>query len=134
MSDLILLDSSAWLIHLFQEDGSEHITSYLEGNATKISIASPSLVEVSSRLFSIGHGEKWSLFWETYIQIFDEIFPISTAVAQRAITIRQGTPTRLPTVDALIAACASVCGATLVHRDKHFLDIPTQLLSQHYLT
>lgn len=55
---------------------------------------------------------------------------VDESVAERAVAIRRATPARLPTIDSLIAATASVHGAVLAHCDAHMRAIPGTLLQQ----
>lgn len=65
-----------------------------------------------------------------YRLAFGDVVPVDNAFVDRAWEIRRETPTRLPTVDAIIAACASLRGATLVHADENMAAIPTTLVRQ----
>jgi predicted nucleic acid-binding protein len=68
-----------------------------------------------------------------YRAFFSERVVVTDQICQRALELRLASAKRLPAVDSLIAATASVHGAILVHRDPHFLDIPKELLSQEML-
>lgn len=81
----------------------------------------------------IGRESELSEIVENYRSLLDQIVPVDENVAFRATTLRQGTWPRLPGVDAIIAATASVQGAVLVHRDAHFLSISDDLLNQELL-
>ena len=63
-------------------------------------------------------------------ELLSDCLPVTLATAQLAFKIQEATPTRLPNSDALIAATASIKGATLIHRGPHFLPIPSSMLSQ----
>ena len=58
------------------------------------------------------------------------LLPVDVEITQRANILRTETPSRLPTIDGLIAATAAVHGCTLVHRDVHLAEIPSDLVDQ----
>ena len=95
-----LLDTSALLLHYFKAPRADRIHRIISDEKNSIIVASVSITELGRRLVTAG---------------------CDPALASRA---------RIPLVDALIAACASICDATLVHRDDHFLTIPEDLLQQ----
>jgi len=130
---VILLDSSAWLIHLFAEPGVEQINLLFDDLQNEVYIAALSLPEVHGRLKAIGREAHWSDIWQTYRELFTGILAVNEAVAHQAILLRAAAPKRLPTMDGLIAATAVVHNLTLVHRDSHFDAIPTNLLPQIHL-
>jgi predicted nucleic acid-binding protein len=125
-----LLDSSAWLAHLFGEPGVEEVTALLVQSDVEVAISALSLFEVYGRLAAIAREQEWTNLWSTYGLLFAAVIPADEKVVQRAIGLRQATPERLPTVDALIAATASLHGLVLVHRDPHLSRIPKRELSQ----
>ncbi|MCZ7640644.1 MAG: PIN domain-containing protein [Verrucomicrobia bacterium] len=70
---------------------------------------------------------------DAYEALFDVIIPVDNVVARMAFELKRDTPERLPAMDALIAACAKVHEAVLVHRDPHIAPIPAHLLKQEPL-
>jgi predicted nucleic acid-binding protein len=125
-----LLDSSAWLAHLFGEPGVEHVNLLFDDPYAEISISVLSLPEIYARLRSLGKQEQWHTIWETYSILFTRVISTSEAVAHQAIVLRTASQERLPTIDGLIAATAIVHELTLVHRDQHIATIPAQLMKQ----
>jgi len=127
----LLLDTSAVLLHYFQEPGGDRVQDLLVGEGNRILIASVCITELARRLVALGHGaddaRSTSL---SYASLAEEVIPIDTAVAVRAFELSSVAGQRLPLVDALIAACASVADATLVNRDAHFRAIPADLLTR----
>ncbi len=121
---MYLLDTSAWLVHLFAEAGVEQVNQCFEQRRDAVFIASPSLLEVFSRLKAIGHAGDWEQVWWVYQRLFTRVLPVDQAVAQRAILLRADTSERIPAIDGLIAAVA------LVHRDPHFDSISPDNLRQ----
>jgi predicted nucleic acid-binding protein len=65
--------------------------------------------------------------------LFDVVIPVDNVVARAAFQLKRDTPQRLPAMDALIAACAKIHDAILVHRDPHIAQIPAHLLKQEVL-
>ncbi|MFO1422595.1 MAG: PIN domain-containing protein [Candidatus Competibacteraceae bacterium] len=65
--------------------------------------------------------------------MFDRLISVDEALVARAIALKRATTSRLPSIDALIAAAASLHEATLVHRDAHFQAIPVDWLQQKVL-
>ena len=55
---------------------------------------------------------------------------VTRRIAEVAMDLRAETPSRLPLIDAIIAATASHHGAVLVHRDPHFRSVPKARLNQ----
>lgn len=129
----VLLDTSAWLAHLFGEPGVEEVGSFLEDSGTSVSISALSIPEVYTRLKAIGKGEKWGAVWAIYSELFSNVIPADEAVAQQAVRLRTSTAGRLPTIDGLIAATAIAEGLTLVHRDPHMARIRSGDLKQRQL-
>ena len=126
-----LLDTSAMLLHYFREPGAERVHSLLEDDANQVLIASICVTEMARRLLAMGQAvddaRSTSL---SYASLAERVVPVDTAVAVRAFELTSLSRPRLPLVDALIAACACLSGATLVHRDTHFRAIPQDLLTR----
>lgn len=127
---MYLLDSSAWLVHMLGETGMEQINDFFEDEEAEVSISVLSIPEVYGRVKSLGREDHWNRLWQGYQQAFTRVLSVNEIIAHRAVSLRQATPTRLPTVDGLIAATATVYDLTLVHRDAHLGSIPSHLLQQ----
>jgi len=123
-----LLDTSAWLAHVFEEPGSQSVTELFDRQSVAVSVLS--LAEMGSRLEALGRAAEFDALWTAYRDLVDAVVPVSEEVALCANRIRNRTTGRLPVVDALIAASASVHKLILVHRDPHFLGVPGDLLGQ----
>jgi len=65
--------------------------------------------------------------------LFAKILPADEVVANRAVVLREAASSRLPIIDAFIAATADVQNLTLVHRDPHFAALPANDLRQQML-
>ncbi len=125
-----LLDSSAWLAHLFGEPGVEQVNRLFDDNAATVFVSALSLPGVYARLSALGQSDVWEQVWTTYATLFDKVLPVDQTIAEQAIELRAATAQRLPTIDALIAATAAVHGLTLVHRDPHMAAITAGHLRQ----
>ena len=127
----LLLDTSALLIHFFKERGGDRVQDLLADESNEILIASVSITEFSRRLAAMGFGvdeaRSRSL---AYASLSERVIPVDTAAAVRAFELSSLGRGRIPLADALIAACASLGSAVLVHRDAHFRAIPEDLLQR----
>lgn len=128
---MFLLDTSALLLHYFKAPGADRIHRIISDEKNSILIASVSITELGRRLVATGcdpMGARSSAL--SYATLCERVVPLDTAVSVRAFELGVASRARIPLVDALIAACASICDATLVHRDDHFLAIPADLMQQ----
>ena len=130
---MFLLDSSAWLSHLFGEPGAEQVNLLFDEANNEVSISALSIPEVYGRLIALGIATHWPEVWNTYAALFAKILPANESVAHHAVILRDAASRRLPTIDTLIAATAAVNDLTLVHRDSHFAAIPLIALRQQML-
>ena len=130
---MFLLDSSAWLAHLFAEPGVEQVNELFDDADNAVFISVLSLPELYGRLKALDQQAKWDEVWQAYAGIFTGILPVNEAAAHQAILIREQTVERLPTIDGLIAGIEVVHHLTLVHRDPHFTAISDSLLPQMVL-
>jgi len=128
-----LLDTSAWIAHALNESGSDEITYLFDAPDTVIGISVLSLLEAYAVFHKKGRVAGFNEILESYRLLFNRIVAIDEAVVLRAIALREATSKRLPAMDSLIAATAAHHGATLVHRDAHFLAIPGEQVNQCYL-
>lgn len=131
---LFLLDTSALLAHYRKEAGWEKVQSIFEKEDDPVLIASISVAEFARRLNALGVEENVTLqTLAGYRFLCEEVVAVDENIARKAFEISVGTPSRLPLADSLIAACACVRGAVLVHRDEHMLPIPSGFAAQEYL-
>ena len=110
---MFLLDSSAWLAHLFAEPGVEQVNELFDETDNAVFISVLSLPELYGRLKALGQQAKWDEVWQAYAGIFTGILPVDEAAAHQAILIREQTVERLPTIDGLIAGIGVVHHLTL---------------------
>lgn len=125
-----LLDTSAWLAHLFGEAGALEIREIFNDPHAQVFVSVLSLWEVHARLKALCREEQWPVVYSAYASVFVRILPVDEQVVVAAIQLRAATPARLPTVDGLIAATGVVHNLTLVHRDAHFASIPGENVRQ----
>jgi predicted nucleic acid-binding protein len=128
-----LLDTSAWLAHIFDEPGADAITALLENMETELGISTLSIVETHGRFRARGRESEFDEMLDIYRRLFTRILPVSEAIALRAIVLREAASARVPAIDSLIAATAAHHGAILVHRDPHFLAVAEGEVKQQFL-
>lgn len=63
----------------------------------------------------------------------DEVIAVDQQVALRMLSVVAHSTSRVPTIDAIIAATAIQHCAVLLHRDAHFRGIPQTMLHQEEL-
>ncbi len=125
-----LLDSSAWLAHLFGEPGVDQVNQLFDDARATVVVSALSLPEVHGRLSALGQSGRWEEVWTTYGALFDKVLAADRAAAEEAVRLRAATVPRLPAIDALIAATAAMHRLVLVHRDPHMAAIPAARLRQ----
>ena len=115
-----LLDTSAILAHYFDEPGAEQVDDLWRERGNRLAICVLTIPELKTRLHQEldVESEAESAF-DLYVNRLTVSLAIDTSVAHEAARLREFTPARLPLIDACIAACASVHGCVLVHRDPH---------------
>ena len=127
----LLLDTSAILLHFFREPGGERVQELLADDSNEILISPVCITEFARRLAVMQYGTDEARSRSlAYAALAERVVPVDTAVAVRAFELSSLSRERIPLADALIAACASLSGATLVHRDAHFRAIPEDLLQR----
>jgi predicted nucleic acid-binding protein len=114
-----LLDTSAVLAWYFDEEGGEQVAALFETQA-EVYLSVLTYGELSSRLCAVGAVADVEPTWRALAELIDGVLPVSLDTCRRASAMRQRAVSRLPYVDALIAAGALEAKATLVHRDPHF--------------
>lgn len=125
-----LLDTSAVVAHYRKEVGHARVQALFDNDDAVLWFAAPSLLELDSCLRDIGIDAATRLKTvDGYAGGLLNVVAVDERVVRRAMELRDAVAGRLPAMDALIAACAAVCGAVLVHRDAHFDAIPREMLS-----
>jgi predicted nucleic acid-binding protein len=125
-----LLDSSAWLAHLFGEPGVDEVTLLFADPQSQVTVSALSILEVFARLKAIGRASHWPDVWGIYTDLFSKVFAVDESIAHKAVELRKATRQRLPTIDGLIAATAVDRQLILVHRDPHMSAIQERGLQQ----
>lgn len=126
---MYLLDTSAILAHILRETGADRVDALMvEG---RVYVATPSWLELRVRLRHEAAAQELIALLESGILVSVEI---SAETARLAYQLKSAASKRLPAIDALIAAAAAENGWTLVHRDQHFLGIPSGMLQQEMLS
>ena len=125
-----LLDSSAWLAHLFGEPGVEQVNQLFADPRATVYVSALSLSEVYARLSALGQSDRWEQVWTTYAALFEKVLAADQVAADQAIQLRAATAQRLSTIEAPIAATAAAHRLTLVHRDPHMAAISVAWLEQ----
>ncbi len=128
-----LLDTSALLAFYFGEPGGERVQEIVGHRRAVVRLSVLSMAEFWGRLRAEGWDQVFSSEWNQLKPLISHVEPVSEAVVRRSNELRLTASARLPLIDALIAATASVHEAVLVHRDPHFQSIPDGLLRQEYL-
>jgi predicted nucleic acid-binding protein len=124
-----LLDTSAVVAHYRKEVGHARVQALFDDEDAVLWFAAPSLLELDTCLRDIGiEATVRRKTVNDYGGELVHIVPVDERVVRRAMDLRDAAAGRLPAMDALIAACAAVCGAVLVHRDSHFDAIPQEVL------
>lgn len=65
-----LLDSSAWLAHLFGESGVDEVSLLFDDPNTQVSISTLSIPEIFARLKAIGRAAAWAEAWAICSELF----------------------------------------------------------------
>jgi len=129
-----LLDTSALLAHYRAEAGADRVQELLEDDGVDLALSAVTVTEFARRVAELGAEPNAARDAALqYARLVTEVVPVDAAVAIRAFEISATASGRVPLVDALIAACASVLGATLVHRDPHFQSIGAGLVASESL-
>jgi predicted nucleic acid-binding protein len=130
-----LLDTTALLAHFRNEPGAAQVQAILDDRDQDVLISAVSITEFARRLEALGAAviDARSITLE-YTSLADIIIPVDAAIAIRAFELGSACTARLPLADALIAACAGVHEAVLVHRDPHFDALPASLVTTESLS
>ena len=100
----------------------------------RIGLCVLSMPELKGRLtVEVDDPEEVDRAVRQYVDELTTILIVDRRTADGAMLLRESTDTRLPLVDAVIAGCAHVHSAVLVHRDPHMASIPRELVIQMVL-
>lgn len=129
----VLLDTSAVLAFYFGEPGADHVRDVLADARIPVALSVLTAGEFWARLRAEGAEERFDEDWHRLTELVPNVVAVSLPVVRKAIDLRRAATSRLPYIDALIAATAAEHDAVLLHRDPHFSAIPTQWLAQEQL-
>jgi predicted nucleic acid-binding protein len=129
-----LLDTSALLAHYLAEAGATRVQALFEDTAVVAGTSILALFEFDLRLRQLGiDAATRAAELNRYRALLTEVVNVDEAVRSAGVRLRIGATARASAMDTLIAATASLCGATLVHRDPHFMVNPASVLKQEML-
>jgi len=126
-----ILDTSALLVHYFDEPGADVVEQLWATGSTRPGVSAVTVAELKRRLGEevSDRGEALAAA-DAYLNELTVCLPVDRIVAESAWQLKEASAQRIPLVDALIAATARVTGAVLVHRDPHFQRIPRSVVDQ----
>jgi predicted nucleic acid-binding protein len=129
-----LLDTSALLAHYLAEPGAARVQALFEDAAVVAGTSILALFEFEMRLHQLGIDASTRVAEvNRYRALLNEIIIVDEAIRNEGVRLRIVATARASAMDTLIAATASLRGATLVHRDPHFTAIPASALKQEML-
>ncbi len=122
---MYLLDTSALLIHCLREPGAHQVGKLL--HTAKAYVCAASWLELGTRLRDFEERQR---ILDAYQKALAGTVDVTEQVAFLALSLRPASQARVPSIDALIAACAKSKSYTLVHRDAHLASIPDKWVKQ----
>lgn len=125
-----LLDTSAILAYYFDEEGADRVQTLLADTKNPPCVCCITELEFWARLKSLGAESEFDSDWPELASLLVSR-PLGSEIVGRALEIRRASRERIPTVDSLIAATASIHNLILVHNDSHFESIPRKFLRQN---
>lgn len=129
-----VLDTSALLAHYVGEPGAERVQRLFEDEMIEVGVSVLSLYEFELRLHQLGMSAPHrAAEVNRYRVLLHEVVPVDETVRREAIRLRTSATAHVAAMDTLIAATAAVKNATWVHRDPHFVSLPSTVLAQEVL-
>jgi len=126
-----ILDTSAILAHYFDEPGADEVNAIWSQKGSAPAICTLTIPELRTRLqVEIADPTEIERVFDLYVNQLTVCLPVDRATAEEAMQLRQCSPSRLPLVDACIAACARRHQCLLVHRDPHMDGLPSDAVRQ----
>ena len=126
-----VLDTSAILAHYFDEPGAALVEELWQDSGNRVGICVLTLPELKGRLAAeVPDRQEVERTFSQYVDNLTVNLIVDRETAESAILLRESADTRLPLIDALIAGCARVHSAVLVHRDPHMSSIPQEMVTQ----
>ena len=100
-------------------------------SANRIAVCALSLPELKGRLtVEVDDEQEVEQAFHLYVDELTTTLIVDRRTVDSAMLLRESADTRLPLVDAVIAGCAHVHSAVLVHRDPHLASVPRELVAQ----
>ena len=81
-----LLDTSAWLAHLFGEPGVEEVSRIFEDAQSEVFVSVLSLPEMYGRLKALDRQDQWPLVRDTYAELFARCCRLTSRLRQQPST------------------------------------------------
>lgn len=126
-----LLDTSAMLAHLLQENGAEIVEHCMSSEGGLAAVSVISWVEFQFFLIRSDYSKTDThKIIGCYHDALGNPLPIDETVGQTAIHLRAQSQCRIHLTDLLIAACAKTHSLKLIYRDQHIEGIPEKALPQ----
>ena len=100
-------------------------------SVNRIAVCVLSLPELKGRLtVEVDDPQEVERAFRQYVDELTTTLIVDRRTADSAMLLRESADTRLPLVDAVIAGCAHVHSAVLVHRAPHLASISRELVAQ----
>jgi predicted nucleic acid-binding protein len=129
-----LLDTSALLAHFLAEPGATRLQALFVDPTVEAGTSIVAFFEFELRLHYLGiDAATRDDIINRYRALLVEVVDVDEVIRKEGVLLKISATARASAMDTLIAATASVRGATLVHRDPHFTAIPASLLKQEML-
>lgn len=126
-----VLDTSAVLAHYSGEPGADQVSQLWAERGNRIAVCVLTLPELRTRLeAAVPDADEAQRAFAVYVDELTVSLPVTRQVAETAMELRQASTSRLPLVGAVIAACAKLESAVLVHRDPHIGAISGDAMKQ----
>ena len=129
----LLLDTSI-LVCFYKKEFGWQLALEKIANASEVLLSSISIAEFGRLCLTDGKSIEESYdALESVLKLITTVIPVDKATSITILEITAKAISRVPLVDAIIAATAIQHGAVLLHRDAHFRGIPQTMLHQEEL-
>jgi len=131
---LYVLDTSVLIAHFLKEPVGTQVAELMSDPTGEVAVCVVTWLELEGKLREKGVSlQDRTNILEAYHSVIPIQLIVDGDVVARALQLRAEARSRLPAMDALIAACAQAYDVVLVHNDKHFDAIPSSLLKCWHL-
>ncbi|MBI2575060.1 PIN domain-containing protein [Candidatus Woesearchaeota archaeon] len=117
-SEVMLLDSSAWLLYFFRQ--SDRMRALIEGDAVLLS-SSVSLFEIKKRLLKGSYSRNEITEALGFVKTRSMVIDVDAKTCEAAADISEKH--KLAAVDSIIYATSGTCNAKLVTADRDFKNL-----------